>query len=65
MSGYFCPMSERFHAKAAPNYTNAFLVVMGVKTFMAFWIILAAWGISWVLLIALGMDYAIKALRRT
>ena len=57
-------MSERFHAKAAPNYTNAFLIVAGFQTFMAFWVILAAWGISWVLLIALGIDYGIKALRR-
>ena len=57
-------MSDRFHAQAAPNYTNAFLVVTGVKMFMALWVILAAWGLSWVLLIALGIDTAIKLLRR-
>ena len=57
-------MSDRFHAKEAPNYTNAFLTVAGVQIFMAFWVILAAWGISWVLLIALGLDYLIKLLRR-
>ena len=59
-------MSERWHAKqAAPNYTNPFLVVVGVQTFMAFWVILAMWGISWVLLIALGLDYVIKLLKRS
>ncbi|WP_186826944.1 hypothetical protein [Shimia ponticola] len=58
-------MSTRPQAPSAPNYTNAFLWCAGVQTFMAFWVILASWGISWVLLIALAMDYAIKALRRT
>lgn len=57
-------MSDRYHAQAAPDYTNSFLVSSGVLTFMSFWVILGLWGFLAVVLIAVTIDRLIQRLLR-
>ena len=43
---------ENFTPKAAPNYTNAFLAMMGALTFFGLWVIAGLFGFVWVILSA-------------
>lgn len=44
---------------SAPNYTQPFLVTLGLILFMAFWTIAALAGFLWVVLTAAVIDRAI------
>lgn len=38
------------------NFTNAFLVTLGVTLFMSFWVIAAAFGYIWMIATAYGIN---------
>ena len=45
-----------FNRRKVENYTNAFLVTLGVFFFMSFWVIAAALGYVWVFITAFCID---------
>jgi hypothetical protein len=51
---------------AAPDYTNAALIMLGVNLIWLFWVVWALWGVIPVLVLAAGLNHLIGrlALRR-
>lgn len=54
---------ENFTPKEAPNYTNAFLAMMGALTFMSLWVIAGLFGFVWVILSAVIAEIAYRKRR--
>lgn len=57
-------MSDRKHLEPVENYTNAFLVSLGVTLFFGFWILGALYGLWAVFLTAASLDICIQWLGR-
>lgn len=57
-------MSERHIPKRVQNYTNAFLGMMALILFMAFWVMAALWGFLSVLLGAAAINALIRLIGR-
>ena len=55
---------QRSPMGSAPNYTNAFLAVMGGLIFMTLWVVAAAMGFIWVVFGAAMADIGLKAVQR-
>ncbi|MEO0485005.1 MAG: hypothetical protein AAF092_03730 [Pseudomonadota bacterium] len=53
---------ENFIPKSAPNYTNAFLTMMGALTFMSLWVVAGLFGFIWVILGAAFAEVGFRAL---
>ena len=45
-----------FNRRRVEDYTNAFLITLGVFLFMTFWVMAAAIGYSWVFFSAFCLD---------
>ena len=57
-------MSEQHIPKQVPNFTNAFLGMMGLILFMAFWVMAALWGFLTVVLGAAAINALIRRIGR-
>lgn len=57
------PMTPRT-IRQADDYTDAFLVTLGVLLFISFWMIAAAYGYVWLAVTAYSIDHGIKWIGR-
>ncbi len=55
---------EKFTPKEAPNYTMAFLTMMGAITFIGLWIIAGLFGWAWVWISAATAEFAYRRANR-
>ena len=54
---------ETFRPKEAPNYTTAFLTVMGALTFMTLWVVAGLFGFIWVFISAGFAEFLYRSRR--
>ncbi|MFQ6549522.1 hypothetical protein AADZ90_016335 [Aestuariibius sp. 2305UL40-4] len=47
---------QHHHPGEAPDYTNAFLAMMGLIVFMSLFVVAALFGFLWVIFSAVGFD---------